>query len=109
MYLKYIFVGIALILALLLSVYKLYSFVKKNNSKNHPVYVSTMTGLLLLYVICGLLLIFYVPKFDKLILLLFALSPFIIGKLATYETENKYALFQIICLVLSAVFVVQLY
>ena len=83
MYLKYIFIILAVVLASLLCVYNLY-FQKKKRTEKIASYVSLVTGAILIYVLYSIFCVFVIDGIvNKFILLLFAMSPFIIGHFAT--------------------------
>ena len=111
MYLKiaeYLFITIASILALLLMLQKLYVYKLKDNIKKAE-FISVTTAFLLVYMLNALCLTFMIDSvINKLVMFLFAISPFIIGKLVTYEKENLYSAIQIICIIISIVFVILL-
>ncbi len=78
----------------------------KTDNKLSPI-VAVIGGLLLLYVLCALIIaLFYEVYLYKFIMLIFAISPFIIGKLVTYKRLRFFSIFQIICVILSLVFVI---
>lgn len=69
-------------------------------------YVSSMAGLLFAYIIFAFALAAFVPGgINKIILALFGISPFIIGKLVTYKKVKMYSFIQIVCVILSLVYV----
>ena len=103
---KYLFVLIALIFATMIVYGKLFVFRKK-----HPSFVSdycaTMACFLGAYVILSLALVWLFPYPDaKLVMLGFAVSPFLLGLLATYDTEKYYTAFQVFLLLTSVAYVV---
>ena len=103
---KYLFVLNALIFATMIVYGKLFVFRKK-----HPSFVSdycaTMAGFLAAYVIFSLALVWLFPYPDaKLVMLAFAVSPFLLGLLATYNTEKYYTVFQVFLLLVSVAYVV---
>jgi len=76
-------------------------FVSKSNATmkaSH--FLASMAIFIGVYVLSGLILSFYKPY-----VLLFALSPFIIGKIATYDKEKIYSLIQIFCVLISLVLI----
>lgn len=106
MYLKSGFIIIALLLAVLLAGYESYLLIKKEGRKNHPVYVAFMTGMLVLYILCAFAGVFIIKGgLNKFIMLLFALSPFVVGKLATYEKRTLFCIIQVCRIILSAIFI----
>ena len=73
-------------------------------------FVALMAIFMALYIVSGIILAFFIPNvLSKALILLFALSPFIIGKLATYKHEKIYSLIQIICVLISVVFIMVSY
>lgn len=95
--------GLLFILSIIL--HKLYISKQKDMMKASN-FIASMAIFIGLYILSGILLCLFVqPIIYKLIMLLFALSPFIIGKLATYEKEKIYSLIQIFCVLISILFV----
>ena len=93
--LKIIFIVISVLLALILILYKLL-ISKLKRTSNTSVYISFMTGMLLIYILGAFVLSTYTQDiFSKIIIFVFGLSPFIVGKFATYEKENLYSWIQI--------------
>ena len=81
--------------------YKLFISKKKRTEKT-ALYVSFMGAVLLLYVLSGILFAIFAPTLiSKAVIVFFAVSPFIIGKAATYEKEGFYSFIQIFCVVMS--------
>lgn len=67
-------------------------------------FISFIAGILLLYIILAIILVFLENKIIyKIIMAIFALSPFIIGKLATFEKIKIYSFIQIIIAVISII------
>lgn len=105
MLLQYIFITFALILALMITFYKLYIQKVKKGGETAS-YVSVLTGAFTLYILSALILVFFINGgMNKAIITLFALSPFIIGKFATYEKEGFYSFIQTACAIISAGYV----
>ena len=101
MYLKFGFILFGILLFLLFCIYKLF-VEKKERTEKTATYVSFMGGVLLLYVLSGVLFAIFAPTIlSKAVIAIFALSPFIIGKIATYEKEKFYSFIQILCIVMS--------
>lgn len=97
MYLKFLspaYIVTCALLCLSIIIQKIFMSKLKNSA-----YPALIAVLLIFYVLISLLL--FIAKFEP-IMFLFAISPFIIGKLATYKTENLYSLLQIFCILLSA-------
>jgi hypothetical protein len=109
MYLKiaeYIFVFVAVLLSILFSLRVYLPDMFKNSNKFSPV-MAFLGALVLLYVLNSLVLVLLLPNIIyKFIMLLFAASPFIIGKLVRYEKLKFYSTIQILCVILSLVFVI---
>ena len=69
-------------------------------------FVSCIAMFLLLYIMFAVCLALIVPNLiNKLIIILFALSPFVIGKIVTYKKLKLYSIIQILCVILSIWFV----
>ena len=104
MYLKILFIIIGFILFLMLSFYKLY-LCKKPRTEKVSVFVSGLGAIFLLYIVIAVLLAIFIPGIiNKSVLLFFGISPFIIGKLATYEKEKIYSLIQILFVAVSVIY-----
>lgn len=70
-------------------------------------FVAAIAAFLTLYVLLGLVLfIFSKGLIYKAVILLFSASPFIIGKIATYEKEKIFTLIQFIIMLASVIFIV---
>lgn len=105
MLLKYIFILFAFILAFMIMLYKIYIQKQKRTSKTAE-YLSVLTWAFALYIISAVILaIFIQGGVNKAVVAIFALSPFIIGKFATYEKESFYSLIQVTCAIISGVYV----
>ena len=103
--LENIFIALSSILALLLIIYKVFVCKIKQNPKI-SVYVSIITGVLFLYILFALMLsVTSVGIVNRVIILLLGLSPFIIGKLATYKKENLFSWIQIFVIILGVVYI----
>ena len=101
---KYIFIAISVLLILALSFRIFFPKIFENNNKISPV-IAFIAGLILLYIFLGLILTIFLPTVKyKLIILLFTLSPFIIGKLVTYKKLKFYSIIQLFCVILSVGF-----
>ena len=106
MSLKAAFVLIAVLLTLMTVYGKCFVFRKK-----HPAFVSDYCAVLAvflgLYVILSFVLVWVFPHTSaKLVMLAFALAPFLIGMLATFHTEKYYTALQVGLFVLSIFFVI---
>ena len=105
MYLKYMFTLFALILAFMIIFFKLH-MQNKNRTEKTAVYVSFIVWSFVFYVISAFLLAFFIKDTtNKIILIIFGLSPFLIGKFASYEKENLYSYLQVFCAIISAGYV----
>lgn len=102
--LKILFAASGLLFVILFSVR---AFCKFEDLGKLSAFVSSIAIFLLMYLLATLILIVIVPNIlHKLILILFALSPFIIGKIVTYKKLKFYSVIQILCVILSVGFVV---
>ena len=69
-------------------------------------FVSSIAIFLLLNELFAIILVCVVPgMINKLVIILFALSPFLIGKIVTYKKLRFYSIIQILCVILSIGFV----
>ena len=103
--LKITFLAISILLVLLLLVYKLHICKLKRTSRT-SLYISVIAGVLLLYILCGMIFPLFVSgALNKMVIFLFAISPFIIGKFATYEKEKIFSYIQILTVAFSAFYV----
>ena len=93
--LKTLFIITGIFLVVLLSLRK-YISAKINDNLKVSAFISVIAGFLLLYVILAVLLAIIVPNIIlKIFMVFFAASPFIIGRLATYEKIKIYGFIQI--------------
>ena len=100
----FIIIASALTILLLL---RFFGVTKKLSPMKASDFVSSIAGLLYTYVVFAFLVSIFVGGWvNKAVMLLFAASPFIIGKLVTYEKEKIYSIIQILCVILSLVYVV---
>jgi len=104
---KFLFCLTSAILAGMTIYGKLFIFKKK-----HPQvvsdYAATMAGLIGLYALTALGLVFILPFVSsKFIMLGFAISPFLIGLLTTYHSEKYFTLIQIALFLLSILYVLK--
>ena len=94
--LKTLFILSGLLFVLSIIIHKLFVSKIKDAMKISN-FIALMAIFMALYIIFGIVLAFrYNP-----IYIIFALSPFIIGKLATYQKEKIYSIIQIICVLIS--------
>lgn len=106
--LEIIFIVIAGLFGLALIINKTYIVNLKDNLKKSD-YVAYIAMLLAIYVVSAIAVGLLIPNiYKKFVMILFGLSPFIIGRLATYEKEKFYTAIQFICVILSSVFVILL-
>lgn len=103
---KVVFIAVSCILAILIILHKAFvSKIKDNIKISH--FVASIAFFLALYVIFGIALIFVLKSiFYKFIIFIFAMSPFIIGKLATYKKEKLYSFIQVVSVILSTLVVI---
>ena len=103
--LKLSFIIISFMLAFSISAYKLFESKIKKASKV-SIFVPFIASVMSVFVLCALVLFFVIPGvLNKIIVLLLGLSPFIIGKFATYEKENLYSRLQVITVILGAMYI----
>ncbi len=94
-----IFISLGILFSISLVLYRF--FMKKiKNYTTKTRMVALICLMLFLYVLSGILIFIIHP--DKFLFLLFALSPFIIGKTAVYKYEKYYTFIQILIIVISA-------
>ncbi len=103
--LKLIFIISGLLFVLSIIVHKLYVSKQKDMMKASH-FIAAMAIFMGIYILSGIILSFLIPNFlYRLLIIVFALSPFIIGKLATYEKEKIYSFIQVFCVLISLVFI----
>ncbi len=104
--LKIIFITSAIVYILTVIIYKI--IVQKNKSIKSS-FLTVLIGFsLLIYLIAALLIIIFNPVLvNKIIMLMFFISPFVIGKLATYEQEGFYSLIQILIILFSIFYILR--
>ena len=102
---EYIFITSGILFSILLIIHKTY-ISKLNNNMIKSDYVAGLVVLLSIYVLTAVITGIIVPVwYKKALMLFFAILPFIIGRIATYEKEKIYTGIQIISIVISTVFV----
>ena len=103
--LKMIFMISGFLFAMSIIIHKLYvSKLKDMMKASH--FLASMAGFMGIYILSGIILAIFVPHLlNKIFVFLFAISPFIIGKFATYEKEKFFSVVQIVCVLISIVFV----
>lgn len=95
------------VLYILFLVFLKFYFSKKKSNVDISNYIALMAVFLAVYVLSGLILVVFLKGIlYKSIILLFAMTPFIIGKIATYEKEKLYTLTQFILMFISIIFVI---
>ena len=69
-------------------------------------FVATIAFSLVIYIVCAIFAALFIPSIKyKILMIIFALSPFIIGKFATYEKIRLYSFAQITIMIVSAIIV----
>ena len=102
---EYIFIASGILFCIFLIMHKAYVSKLNDNMKKSD-YVACLAVLLSIYILSAVITGVMIPDwYKKVLMLLFAISPFIIGKIATYEKEKMYTGIQIISIVISAAFV----
>lgn len=103
--LKLLFLISAILFAVLISFHKSFIEKIKDNVKKSN-FVAFMAFSLFVYIICAILLAVVSEGIKyKILMILFAISPFIIGKIATYQKIKLYTMSQILIMFISAIFV----
>ena len=101
--LKIIFGVSAFLLAVLL-ILREKGYTKDFSPMKASDYISGLAGLMFFYVVSACLVAILIDgAIIKIVMLLFGLSPFIIGKLVTYEKVKIYSIIQIACIILSLI------
>ena len=104
---KWGFVFLSAILFVLISFGKLFVFYKKDAIFVSD-YTSSIALFMVLYVLSALFgAVIYSGLITKFILLFFAISPFVLGFFAKYETEKYFTIMQLLVFILSAGFVLE--
>ena len=102
---KYVFIFASILLTILFSLRSFIPDLFKDSKKSSP-FMACLGGIFFAYVILGLMLCVLIPAFKyKIIMLVFTLSPFIIGKLVTYKKLKFYSIVQLLCVIFSVVFI----
>ena len=101
MLLNLIFIVLACLFATTLVLGKLFVF-KFKDTMFVSNYVAMLAIFMGLYCLSGAILMFVTPyiKF-KLMLMFFSLSPFVLGRIATYKTERIFSIIQILLVIMS--------
>lgn len=104
--LEYTFIVIGILFCLALIFNKTYICKIKDNIKKSN-YVAGIAGLLVLYIILAFITGILIPGvYNKIIMILFAISPFIIGKFATYDKEIVFTSIQFLCALISVIYII---
>lgn len=104
---KWAFVLLSAVLFVLISYGKLFVFFKKDAIFVSD-YTSSIALFLVLYVLSAIFgAVVYPSLFAKLVFVGFAISPFLLGFFAKYETEKYFTMIQLFVFVLSAGFVLR--
>lgn len=72
-------------------------------------FVSSVAAVLLLYVLNAFILVFLVSGVSKIVMLLFAIMPFIIGKCTEYKTHGFYSNIQSFTVFCSIIYTMYLF
>ena len=103
--LKLFFISVGILYVLSLIIHRLYFSKIKDNVKISN-YLALVAFFLLLYIFSGVTLTVFVKNIVyKIIIFLFSVAPFIIGKFATYEKEKLFTIIQFILIIISVIFV----
>ncbi len=79
-----------------------FGITKKMEPMKASAYVSAVAMALFIYVVTAIGLAIFLPSLhSKLIMLVFAISPFLIGKVASYPKLKIFSIFQILCVIMS--------
>lgn len=108
MHLKFleIIFGFSSLMLILLMVLREMGITKHLSPMRASDYISSMVAFLFVYIMFAFLLAIFTPfGLNKIIFALFGVSPFIIGKLVTYQKVKKYSILQIFCVILSLVYI----
>ena len=97
-----IFIIFSLILILSILLFKLIISKSKDNIKSSS-FVAIIAIFLALYILMACIIALFK---NDLIMGLFAISPFIIGKLATWEKEKIYTIIQILTIMASIIYAI---
>lgn len=103
--LKFAFLIISLLLVVFIVLQKTVVYKIKDSKKTSP-FIASMALLFFLYIACAFILALIVHGIvNRIILLLFSISPFLIGRFATYKKETFFSMLQIFCVLFSMLFV----
>ena len=99
-----LFIFIASILAILL-ILRECGITKKLSPMKASDYVSVIAVFLILYSLGALTLAVFYPILNlRITMILFGVIPFVIGKVADYKKVRTYSIIQILCVILSILF-----
>ena len=102
---KLIFIASAILFSILIIMHKKITLKLKDNVKTSN-FVAIIAFSLFAYIISALLIMFFISGLKyKILMLFFALCPFIIGKIATYQKIKLYSMFQLAIMIISAVII----
>lgn len=83
-----------------------FGLTKKMEPLKASAYVSSVAMMVFIYVINAVLLAIFLPSLQsKLIMLLFAFSPFIIGKISNYPNLKYFNTLQILCVIMGGAYI----
>ena len=100
-----IFVVSGALFVLSILIHKLYISKQKDMMKASH-FVAGMAIFMGIYILSGLVLTFIIPNIIyKIVVFVFAMSPFLIGKFANYKFEKIYSLIQVFCVLMSIAFI----
>ena len=101
-----LFLLTAIILTILLIIRE-FGITKKLSPMRASDFVSSIAGFLFAYIIFAILLSIFISGWvNKCVMIFFAISPFIIGKMVTYQKVKIFSTIQIICVILSIVYLI---
>lgn len=103
--LKLFFLLISILLFISLALYKLI-ISKHERTPKVSVYVSVVTGFLFFYILISILSMIFISGItNKIVFLFLGVTPFVIGKFATYKKENLYSWLQILTVLFGIFYV----
>ena len=106
MYLTVVNILFCIIALLMAGLFSLRVFFDKPFVKQSA-FVALIGGMFIFYVLLGFVLTVLLPGLlQKLIIFVFAISPFIIGRVVSYKKLKIYSIIQILCVIFSIVFVI---
>lgn len=99
------FISFGILLALFLTLCE-FGVTKKMSGMKASDFIFYVAFTMFAYILTAFLLVFFVPEItNKLIIALFGLSPFVIGKFVSYHKLRFYSIIQIMIVLLSAIYV----